>query len=590
MLELVQSELFTRGMEVSIEMGVSRSLRGLKLFAIFLTMSLWLNAGVRREIETWYEENYKNKALFLKIPIRGKRQIVHVGGAQPTLDPESSNSSLLFKVGDQVRITEVIFRNDSVRLKIASLEVRSEGEIAFEFPQRLEEDFPQRGNFDVALEATLTEGLSYTDIDSAKEEFIKSQFDQFVQQLARSNNASNDFVVATLGQKIPAYQLTKNKLQEVEKTLLEETTARKQVESDLARLRAEWDRTKTQLTTLQSERDGLLTGIKSAERQKDDFRESARAYEQQIDSLVENLNLKTSSATSLSTQVKVLNESIKTLQQERIRHARELQDTTTQLAQYQESNQKLSEELQKTQNEKDKVWEDLRLITSNRKSLEARYLAIKQENEKFQDTSLLANSLYLKKRIERREEGVFQLADLYLLSQLIATLEIQAPPYAGTVHPVRFVMKSPEIVKFTEEEREIYEVLGEKLQIQTDWESNSEDLKIVLLDTEPLQTAGPRESVEWRWMFQGDISQPEQVSLVTHLMSPDGVKIFLGSQDFTVSPGQMIARLRHSFSPISLLAGAVLALTVLGVVVTFRKRSRLPESDDTPDQVVQKKL
>jgi len=553
-------------------------------------MSLWLNAGVRREIENWYVHNYENKALFLKIPIRGKRQIVHVGDTRPILDPGAANSPLLFKVGDQVRITDVSFRNDSVRFKIASLEVSVQGEIAFEFPRQLEQNFPQRGNFDVALEATLTEGLSYTDIDSAKEEFIKSQFDQFVQQLARSNNTSNDFVVKTLGEKVPAYRLAASKLEEVEQIFLEETEVRQQIQSNLARLRAELAQTKTQLSTLQSERDGLETKVKSAERQSDEFRKSTRDYEQQIESLVKNLNLKTSSATSLSAQVKILNESITTVRQERISRARELQDATTQLAQYQERNQKLSKELQKTQKEKDKVWEDLRLLTSNRKSLEARYLAIKRENEKFQDTSLLANSLYLKKRIERRKEGVFQLADLYLLSQLIATLEIQVPPYAGTVHPVRFEVKSPEIVKFTEEERKVYEVLGETLKIQTSWQTRSDNLKIVLLDKEPLQTVGPREKIEWPWMFQGNISQPEQVSLVAHLVSPDGEEILLGSQDLMVSPGQMFARLRHSFSLISLLAGVVLALTALGLVFTFRKRSQPPESKDGPELVVQKKF
>ena len=370
-------------MEVSTKMGVSRSQRGLKLFVIFFSMSLWLNAGVRREIENWYVHNYENKALFLKIPIRGRRQIVHVSDTRPTLDPGSATSPLLFKVGDQVRITDVSFRNDSVRFKIASLEFSGQGEIAFRFPRQLEQDFPQRGNFDLALEATLTEGLSYTDIDSAKEEFIKSQFDQFVQQLARSNNTSDDFVVKTLGEQVPTYRLATSKLAEVEQILLEETEARQQIQSDLAPLRAELDQTKTQLSTLQSERDSLETKVTSAERQTDEFRKSTRDYEQQIESLVKNLNLKSSSATSLSAQVKILNESITTLQKERISRARELLDATTQLVQYQEKNQTLSKELQKTQNDKDKVWEDLRLLTSNRKSLEARYLAIKRKTKSF---------------------------------------------------------------------------------------------------------------------------------------------------------------------------------------------------------------
>ena len=108
-------------------------------------------------------------------------------------------------------------------------------------------------------------------------------------------------------------------------------------------------------------------------------------------------------------QVKILNESITSFQQERISRARELQDATTQLAQNQKSNQKLSEELEKTEKERDKVWENLRLLTSNRKSLEARYLAIKRENEKFQDTSLLANSLYLKRRINAEKKVYFNL-------------------------------------------------------------------------------------------------------------------------------------------------------------------------------------
>jgi len=68
------------------------------------------------------------------------------------------------------------------------------------------------------------------------------------------------------------------------------------------------------------------------------------------------------------------------------------------------------------------------------------------------------------------------------------------------------------------------------------------------------------------------------------------VEIFLGSQDFMVSPGQLLVRLRHSFSLISLLAGVVLALAALGIVFTFRKRSQSPEDEKDSDPVVHKKL
>ena len=580
-------------------MSVPMSRGKLKLFAIVFSMTLWLSAGVRREIENWYVQNFENKAMFLKIPVRGKRQVFHVKATSPILDPASANLPLLFKVGDQVRITEVNFRNDVVRFKIASIDLSQESEILFQFPQQLSQDFRQQPSFDATLLATFTEGLSYTDVESAKEEFIKSQFDQFIQQLARSNNTSAEFVRSTLGEKFPEYQLLqeeadslKSRLQRVEQTLLDENLAGREVQSQLARFQEDLDQTRIELSGVQGERDDLLEEIKSARERTDDFRKSAEEYEQQMTALVENLNLKTSSASSLGAQVSVLNDSIQTLRQEQITRGRKLEEVNTQLEELQVKNRELSEDLKKAQDERQKVWDNLSVLTSNRKSLEARYVASQEENEKLQNAALLSSSLHLERRIERREEGTFQLADLYLLSQHLATLEMQVPPYSGTVHPVRFSMKSPDMVKFSEEEREIYEVLGEPLKIETSWQSSSNDLKFLLLNKEAIQTVGPRETVEWPWLFQGEISQPEQASLITYLVSSEGREIFLGSQDVTVNPGQMMARLQQAISPLSLLAGAVLAIAVLGLVFGFRGHSRSPASKQAlrRDLVTQKKL
>ena len=583
-------------------MSVPISRGNLKLFAIFFSMTLWLSAGVRSEVEDWYVQNFENKAMFLKIPIRGQRQILHVRATSPVLDPASANLPLLFKVGDQVRITEVNFRDDSVRFKIASTDLGQESEIHFQFPQQLSQDFSQQPTFDLTLLATFTEGLSYTDIESAKEEFIKSQFDQFIQQLAHSNNTSAEVVRSTLGETFPEHQLLqeeanslKSKLQRVEQTLeqtLDESQAGQEVQSQLARFQEELDQTRIDLSAVQGERDDLLEEIKSAEKRTDDFRKSAEEYEQQMNSLVENLNLKTSSASSLGAQVSVLNDSIQTLRQEQITRGRKLEEVNTQLQELQVKNRELSEDLKDAQDERQKVWDNLSVLTSNRKSLEARYVASQEENEQLQNAAVLSDSLHLERRLERREEGTFQLADLYLLSQHIATLEMQVPPYSGTVNPVRFSMHSPDMVKFSEEERKIYEVLGEPLKIETSWQSSSNDLKFLLLNTEAIQTVGPRETVEWPWLFQGEISQPEQASLITSLVSPEGRETFIGSQDVTVNPGHVMARIQQSISPLSLLAGAVLTMAVLGLVFGIRGRSRSTANKQTVrrDQVIQKKL
>jgi predicted nuclease with TOPRIM domain len=555
---------------------------------MFLTMSLWLHAGVRKDIQRSYIQSYQNKAMFLKVPVRGTRQVIHVRVSGSRLDPASFTDPLRFKVGDQVRITEVDFRGDAVRFKVSSLDLNGKSELEFRFREELQDHFPQRGAFDITLKATLTEGLSYTDIESARHEFIEGEFDQFVEQLARSNNTSSDFVVTVLRDRIPDYQAlrlemneTKSMLQKSEEDLQQEKRSRLQVESEVTRLKGQLGQGRSELDRLEDERKTLMAETDRL----------SKDYENQVKRLIETLNVKTSSASSMEAQVEVLNDSLGTLRNERLTRAREIQGLNEQLSGLGEMNRALSEDLERVQGEKAKLWDDFSVLTSNRQGLEGRYAELLQENEQLQNASLLDDSFSLKRRIERREENEFQIADLYLLTQRIGTLEIQIPPVAGTVHPVRFTATSPDTVKFSSDERKILEILGEPFQVETAWETSSNNLNFVLLDKESRQSVGPRETIEWPWMFQGEVTQPESASLVVHLISSDGSKIFLGSQDLTISPAQMMARLRYSISPISLLAGAVLGLVVFGILFGFRKRSQPPSKATVQGApVVHKKL
>lgn len=555
---------------------------------MFLTMGLWLHAGVRRDIQSSYIQNYENKAMFLKVPIRGRRQIIQVSVSGSRLDPASITDPLRFKVGDQVRITDVNFRGDSVRFKLSSLDFTRESELEFRFRQDLQDHFPQRGAFDITLKATLTEGLSYTDIESARQEFIEGEFDQFVEQLALSNNTSYDFVVTVLRDTIPDYQAlrleadqTKSMLQKTEEDLQQEKRARSRVESEVTLLEGQLDQNRSKLDRLEGERKTLMAETDRL----------SHNYENQVKRLIETLNVKTSSATSLEAQVDVLNESIGTLRNEGLTRARQVQDLNQQMSRVEETNRALSNDLEQAQGEKRKLWDDFSVLTSNRQGLEGRYAEILKENEQLQNAALLNNSFSLKRRIERRENNEFQVADLYLLTQRIGTMEIQIPPVAGTVHLVRFTATSPDTVKFSSDERKIFDVLGESFQIETTWETSSSNLNIVLLDKESVQSVGPRETIEWPWMFQGEVTQPESASLVVHLISSNGNRIFLGSQDLTVSPAQMMTRLRYSISPMSILAGSVAGLLVFGVLFGLRGRPQPPSKAGTQGPlIVQKKL
>jgi len=118
----------------------------------------------------------------------------------------------------------------------------------------------------------------------------------------------------------------------------------------------------------------------------------------------------------------------------------------------------------------------------------------------------------------------------------------------------------------------MHELLGEDLKIETEWKTTSSDLKVVLVENKSLQSVRPRESIEWTWLFQGKISQPEPVSLSVNLVNKDGRKLFLGTQDFTVGSDKLWPRLRETFSPMSALAGAALAVVLVAMVSGFRRR------------------
>ena len=269
--------------------NILRTPENLSWLAIFIVASLYVHGDVRREVENSYVQKYENKAIFLKIPIRTKQQIVHVRRSGPELDRRTGGPLLFFKVGDQVRITEVDFRRNSVRFEIAAFDVQREGEIIFQFPQPLTEDFAQQNSFDLALGASLTEGLSYSDLDLAKEEFIEAEFGLFLRELVRSSNTSTDFVSKTLSSKMPEYQLLKeevsvagSRLQKAEQTLGAETKARRQAESESNRIRQELERRSTELSQVQAQGQNASEEITRLQREINQLNEIGQDYENQM--------------------------------------------------------------------------------------------------------------------------------------------------------------------------------------------------------------------------------------------------------------------------------------------------------------------
>ena len=112
---------------------------------VFLVCLGSLDAKIGREIRDQYVAKYENRAMFLKVPVRGLRQVVHVDGTGARLDRSNLGEPVNFKVGEQVRITEVNFKDDSVRFKIASIDLVREGELTFLLPAPIQYAYSSAG-------------------------------------------------------------------------------------------------------------------------------------------------------------------------------------------------------------------------------------------------------------------------------------------------------------------------------------------------------------------------------------------------------------------------------------------------------------
>jgi hypothetical protein len=376
----------------------------LKLFALFMSLTLWLHGGVRKEVESHYLQEYENRAMFLKIPVRGQKQVVYVRDSGARLDNKTESLPLYFKVGDQVRITNLDFKGDLIRFKIASIDSGREADIEFHFPVGLRENFPQQAAFDEALGSTFTEGLTYTDIDSARKDFIKSQFDEFVDRLAGSSNTSGESVVEAFAGKIPAYQQLQEKavqaqreLDQARNDLRQETNSRQQLQGELSRRTLELDQAREAVTELQAERDSLLEGTESLRVQTDQLQRNKQGYEEQLKHMA-----------NLGKQIEDLKRSATSLRKERAGISSQLGQANQRLTEIEREKEKLSQDLKRVQTEKDSLWDDVRTLTSNRKGLEARYIEIKRAKEVLERASDLSSALRLESRLETRDEETFR--------------------------------------------------------------------------------------------------------------------------------------------------------------------------------------
>jgi predicted nucleic acid-binding Zn-ribbon protein len=528
---------------------------------------------VGREIRDEYVQRFENKAVFLKVPVRGLQQVVHVLDSGAKLDRGNLNQPVSFKVGDQVRIIDVNFRDKMVRFRFSSVDTTREGSLEFRFPTATQQTFRQRENFERSLASSLTEGLSYKELESAKGEFIRGQVKTLVREFATTTNTPDEVVLRTIVEDSPQYQALEREFSQIRQknqTLDRDVSrlgrASREQRARIADMTVELDRLRTQVREL--ERDQNL-----AARTRQSLEGKLKDAQVKMSELLGSLNLKAASNTELDNRMQSLSAGIESARRKRVQLSEELAQARADLNEREQANSTLTVDLKKVRDRNRRLSSELRSLTSNKDSIQSQFLQAKRQSDALEMASRLSAGLRLERSFQELEGRPLEIADLYLLSKRVGRFEIETPDHPGQICRIKFLMESPDRVEFQEEERVLFDSLGERFKIEPSWSFAGDRLRAVLMEGEAAREAKPREAVEWSWILEGEISEPERAQLRILFLNSDDQKISLDPHEFYLTPPGLMSYLIRSFSPVSLGSGIFLGLVFAGVAGLFRRRS-----------------
>jgi len=536
-----------------------------------------LNADVSKEIEAQYKLQYENKAMFLKIPVRGEAETVSIRGDRIRLNTAVDISKLRFRVGEQIRITSVDFKDSHVEFEISSIDSSRQGKVLFRFPRSLTFSFPERPQFDRALESTFTEGLSYQQIEEARTEFIKRQFDEQVREYVSMTGASMDLIMKAVAERNPQFRSMRERLsdrdsriEELTRQLESEQKKNRDTAEELRGVQYRLVEAENENRSLKREVNSLTESGKTMSSEIETLRRSNREFQKQINEIAEKLNLETDSRTQLDQQVSSLSRKIESLSRERDNLSSRVRQLLADLESSKAENEKLSRQLQSAERQARKLRSDLNALTSNRNSLESSFIRTKNEMERLQLARKLEETLRVRPRDEEVNGKTIRRSEIYLGEHRIAVLEAGVPGSTKEPVVVRLMVDSPDTVQFTEEERNLYQALGERFRLRPAWDVWSGELEFALAEGEEEQAVGPREEVRWVWNVSGEPETEQPVSLVAHLIDEDDLPVFLTRQDFRFAPSGLISGFASSFSLGSMTVGLLIGFVGVGAVAALR--------------------
>lgn len=553
------------------------------LYSMLLVLSTAISgrAGVSRAIQEQYKQDYENKVLFLKTPIYSERQVIYVVGQ--SIRVERGTGAPLYNVGDQLRVHQIDFGSDEIKFKMGEVTGPSSLEILFKFDTNLQEEFPKRASFDRALQATLTEGLKYTEIEDAKNRFIDQEFERSVKEIAGAASAKPDAVLARIASHVPAYQEAQRQIEtlrdqakDLSSQLSESQEGRRKLQSEFKLREAEVDRLRRDNAALQEKIDNFASQVSKLGEENRNIRGSARGYQKELENIQRSLNLRVDSSRDLSMQIADLGQAMVKLQKENQIQTERIGSLQAGLNAQETVNKRLSEDNEDLKGKNRKLQSTINTLTSKEDSLARKYVNLKNEKDKLDEFSSSVGSLRSSTVEGKTEDGTFTgKANIYLKNVLIGILDWKLPVTlnhgSSKSAEAAFTAESVDTVKMTPEERQILRSFGERLKIGLSLSSSSASMAVTQEKGEPVQEVAERERSVWQWNITNQGTQDARVLLSARLINKDSYEIPLVQQGHSVMASNAVRQIRNYLQPIPLAVGAILGFLLFGIVGIFRR-------------------
>ena len=553
--------------------------RVLCLMLLIVSGALSSFAGISRVIQEQYKKNYENKAMFLKIPIYGEKQMVYISGQ--TFRPEQGSGSPRYKVGDQLRVLAVEFGGEEIKFRMGGIATPGAVELAFKFDSSLQESFPNKEVFDRALRSVLTEGLKYTDIDEAKDTFVQEQFDRAVREIAGSASISPEAVLKNIAPHVPAYQDAQreidklnNRIQDTSTQLSQSQSENRKLEADARAQQAELSRLKKNNSDLQEKLENYTTQLSRLGDEVRDSKGTAQGYQKEL--------------RDLTAQTADLGRALKKLREDNESFVNQISSLRTNVDAQKAANARLLGDNEELKNGNRKLQTQISDLTSKGDSLAKRYYDLGNEKDKLDSFAQAVNALRTRIVEESTVDGVYYgKANLYLKDVLLGSLDWSLPVYLNRDQSksgkASFSTESIDYVRVTPEERHILRSFGERFKIRLDLSSGADSMVVTPDQNKPTHEIGERDHASWQWNIVNRGSQDARFVLTARLINKDSKEISLLQQEHSVVSSNAVRQIRGYLQPIPMAAGVVIGFVVFGIVGIFRKpRKRIDYRKSSP--------